>query len=225
MRLVLLGLPGAGKGTQGELIASKYGIPHISTGHIIRQAVSAGSDLGQKANLYISGGNLVPDELMIQLVYERIREPDCTQGWILDGFPRTVHQGRALDQCLAEAGAAVQMAIDIRITQEEAIKRIAQRRMCSQCGAVYHLKYYRTKGEGVCDICGGDLFRREDDNEETARKRLEVHMRQTHPVTHYYAQDGRLYSIDGVRSIDEVFADVENYLSGLVEGPDAGEVL
>ncbi|HHY16109.1 MAG TPA: adenylate kinase [Firmicutes bacterium] len=225
MRLVLLGLPGAGKGTQGDLIAAKYGIPHISTGHIIRQAVRAGGDLGQRANEYITKGDLVPDELAIQIVCERIREPDCTKGWILDGFPRTVHQAKALDLCLAREGLDVQMALDIRITQEEAIGRIAKRRMCSQCGAVYHLTYYRAKGKGVCDACGGELFRRADDNEETARKRLDVHMRQTHPVIHYYAQEGRLYSINGGRSIEEVFKDVDHYLAGLPKALDVGEAL
>lgn len=225
MRLVLLGLPGAGKGTQGDLIASKYGIPHISTGHIIRQAVRAGGNLGHEANSYISKGDLVPDELAIQIVYERIREPDCAHGWILDGFPRTVQQARALDRRLAAESLDVQMALDIRITHDEAIRRIAKRRMCSQCGAVYHLTYYRSKGKGVCDVCGGELFRRADDNEETARKRLEVHMRQTHPVTHYYAQSGRLYSIDGVRSIQEVFKDVDHYLAAPSAAVDVGEAL
>ena len=168
MRLVLLGLPGAGKGTQGDQIAEKYGIPHISTGSIIRQAVASGIGLGQEANTYISKGDLIPDELAIQIVYERISEADCTKGWILDGFPRTVLQARALDERLAQDGLNVQMAFDIRITQEEAIQRIAKRRMCRQCGAVYHLEYYRARDKGVCDSCGGQLYRRDDDTEETA---------------------------------------------------------
>lgn len=223
MRLVLLGLPGAGKGTQGERIAAKYGIPHISTGSIIREAIASGVGLGQKANSYISRGELIPDELAIQVVYERISQPDCSKGWILDGFPRTVLQAQALDQRLVQAGLDVQMAFDIRVTNKEAIERIAKRQMCSKCGAVYHLEHYRTKGEGICDSCGGELYRRSDDTEETARKRLAVYMRQTHPVVHYYATDGRLFSIHGVRPIDEVFADVNHYLQRLVDGRSVGE--
>lgn len=225
MRLVLLGLPGAGKGTQGERIAEKYGIPHISTGHIIREAIASGIGLGQEANSYISKGELIPDKLAIQIVYERISQPDCTKGWILDGFPRTVLQARALDQQLSENGMDVQMAFDIRITQKEAIERIAKRRMCRKCGAVYHLEYYRAKGKGICDACGGDLYRRTDDTEETAKRRLAVYMKQTHPVLHYYSQDGRLFSINGIRPIDTVFTDVDYYLRRLAGKPDVGEAL
>jgi adenylate kinase len=224
MRLVLLGLPGAGKGTQGERISEKYGIPHISTGSIIRGSIAEGADLGQVANGFISRGELVPDELALQIVYERIVQPDCSKGWILDGFPRTVLQARELDRRLMENGLDVQSAFDVRVTQAEAIERIAKRRMCSECGAVYHLEHYRAKGKGVCDACGGELYRRSDDTEETARRRLAVYMRQTHPVVHYYAQDGRLFSIDGVRPIDEVFADVDHYLQMLIEGEYMGEV-
>ncbi|NLL42895.1 MAG: adenylate kinase [Firmicutes bacterium] len=223
MRLVLLGLPGAGKGTQGDRISEKYGVPHISTGSIIRESIAEGADLGQEANAYISRGELIPDELALQIVYERIVQPDCKKGWILDGFPRTVLQARELDRRLAQNGLDVQSAFDIRVTQAEAIERIAKRRMCSQCKAVYHLEHYRAKGKGICDACGGELYRRSDDTEETARRRLTVYMRQTHPVLHYYAQDGRLFSINGVRPIDEVFADVDHYLQNLVS-EDVGGV-
>lgn len=223
MRLVLLGLPGAGKGTQGERIAAKYGIPHISTGSLIREVVASGSGVGREVDSFISKGELIPDELAIQMVEERIGRADCARGWILDGFPRTVLQARALDQRLRQIGLDVQMAFDIRITCDEAIRRIAKRRMCSKCGAVYHLEYYRAKGKGICDSCGGDLYRRSDDTEETARKRLGVYMRQTHPVLHYYSLDGRLYSIDGVRSIDAVFADLDHYLQQLGESENVGE--
>ncbi len=223
MRLVLLGLPGAGKGTQGDRISEKYGIPHISTGSIIREAIAVGAQLGQEANGYISKGDLVPDELALQIVHERIIQPDCSGGWILDGFPRTVLQASELDRRLATSGLDVQKAFDIRVTQAEAIERISKRRMCSQCGAVYHLDHYRAKGKGVCDNCGGELYRGTDDTEETARKRLAVYMRQTHPVVHYYAQSGRLFSIDGVRPIDDVFADVDHYLQMLVDDDHVGE--
>ncbi|NMB20123.1 MAG: adenylate kinase [Firmicutes bacterium] len=224
MRLVLLGLPGAGKGTQGDRMSEKYGIPHISTGSIIRESIAEGADLGQEADRYISRGELIPDELALQVVHERIARPDCKKGWILDGFPRTVLQARELDRLLAESGLDVQGAFDIRVTQAEAIERIAKRRMCSSCGAVYHLEHYRAKGKGICDTCGGELYRRSDDTVETARRRLAVYMQQTHPVLHYYAQDGRLFSINGVRPIDEVFADVDHFLQMFVGDEDVGEV-
>lgn len=223
MRLVLLGLPGAGKGTQGDYISAKYGIPHISTGSIIRESVATGTELGKKANRYISKGELIPDELALQVVYERLIQSDCNRGWILDGFPRTVIQAQKLDERLALNGLDVQKAFDIRVSQEDAIERISQRRMCRNCGAVYHLAHYRARGKGICDACGGELYRRTDDTEETARRRLAVYMRQTHPVLHYYARDGKLYSIDGVRPIDAVFADVDHYLQMLVKEESVGE--
>lgn len=223
MRLVLLGLPGAGKGTQGERIAEKYGIPHISTGSIIRERIASGDSVGQEVDALISKGDLVPDGLVIKMVSERLSKPDCKKGWILDGFPRTVPQARALDLSLVKNGLDVQMAFDIRITQKEAIDRIAKRRMCSECGAVYHLEHYRAKGKGVCDSCGGDLYRRSDDTEETARKRLSVYMMQTHPVVHYYSLTGRLFSVDGVRAIQDVFVDIDHYLQRLVKNKSVGE--
>ncbi|HBG01746.1 MAG TPA: adenylate kinase [Firmicutes bacterium] len=223
MRLVLLGLPGAGKGTQGDRISEKYGIPHISTGSIFREAVALGVGLGQEANSYISKGELIPDELALRVVHERLSQPDCSRGWILDGFPRTVLQARELDQRLAESGLDVQMAFDIRVSQEEAIKRISSRRVCTKCGAVYQLEGDQARENGTCDSCGGELYRRSDDSEETARKRLGVYMRQTHPVLHYYAGDGRLYSVDGVRPIDVVLADLDHYLQVLAEEQSVGE--
>lgn len=223
MRLVLLGLPGAGKGTQGELIAEKYGIPHISSGSLIREAVASGTELGKKADSYIRRGELIPDELAIEMVSERIGRSDCVQGWILDGFPRTVLQAIALDHRLAQINLDVQMAFDIRISPGEAIQRIAKRRMCRNCGAVYHLDHYRSQNGQVCDNCGGELYRRSDDTEETARTRLMVYMKQTHPVLHYYSMDGRLFSIDGQRPIAEVFADVDYYLQRLADARRAGE--
>ncbi|NMB19834.1 MAG: adenylate kinase [Firmicutes bacterium] len=223
MRLVLLGLPGAGKGTQGERIAEKYGIPHISTGSIIRERIASGDSVGQEVDALISKGDLVPDGLVIKMVSERLSKPDCKKGWILDGFPRTVPQARALDLSLVKNGLDVQIAFDIRITQKEAIDRIAKRRMCSECGAVYHLEHYRAKGKGVCDSCGGDLYRRSDDTEETARKRLSVYMMQTHPVVHYYSLTGRLFSVDGVRAIQDVFVDIDHYLQRLVKNKSVGE--
>jgi len=223
MRLVLLGLPGAGKGTQGDLIAQKYGIPHISSGSLIREAVASGTPVGREVDSYIRKGELIPDGLAIEMISERIGRADCSQGWILDGFPRTVLQAIALDQRLAQIDLDVQTAFDIRITQEEAIERIAKRRMCSKCGAVYHLEHYRSQNQNVCDNCGGELYRRSDDTEETARTRLVVYMKQTHPVLHYYSMDGRLYSINGQRPIAEVFADLDYYLQRLVDAQGVGE--
>jgi adenylate kinase len=212
MRLVLLGLPGAGKGTQGDRLSQKYSVPHISTGSIFRAAIDAGSELGIEANKYISKGFLIPDELAIDIVEQRLLQLDCNGGWILDGFPRTVQQAIHLDAKLEKSRMAIEYAIDIRISEDEAIKRIAERRICSECGSTYHLTYYRAKGRGVCDNCGGRLYQRSDDNEMTAKERLRVYLKQTHPVIHYYAQRGKLYSVNGERAIDEVFADIETYV-------------
>lgn len=208
MRLVMLGLPGAGKGTQGMRIAAQYHIPHISTGRIIRGVIASGSELGREVNAYISKGDLVPDHLAMAIVRERLKRDDCKNGWILDGYPRTVKQAIRLDESLATEGGRVDLAFDVRISRKEAIERITQRRLCRQCGATYHLKYYRVRGKGLCDKCGGELYQRADDTREIAKQRLAVYMRASHPVAHYYAQDGRLYSIDGERSIAEVFKDI-----------------
>ncbi len=222
MRLVLLGLPGAGKGTQGERIAAEYSIPHISTGSIIRSVIASKSSLGMEVNGYISKGNLIPDHLAVDIVRERLVQDDCQGGWILDGYPRTVKQAENLDAALQREAMALDLAFDIRISEPEAIGRIAQRRMCRQCGITYHLTYYRTQVEGICDRCGGELYRRADDTESTARQRLKVYMLQTHPVVHYYAQSGRLYSVDGDRPIDDVFQDVKEVLANLQSIPCVG---
>ena len=213
MQLVLLGMPGAGKGTFGGRIAEKYRIPHISTGGIIREAVASGLDLGRQVTAYATRGDLVPDGLMIQIVSERLKKPDCTKGWILDGFPRTVRQAGALDWLLADCGAQP-LALEIRVSQKEALERITQRRVCSQCGAVYNLRHY-PEGKALCDACGGTLYRRVDDHEDTVRKRLLVYLRQTHPVVHYYAQKGKLLSVEGKGTIDQIFAKIDGLLQGL----------
>lgn len=224
MRVVLLGLPGAGKGTQGERISEKYGIPHISTGSMIRSVIDSGSQLGEVINKYISTGNLIPDDYIIEMVQQRVALDDCRKGWILDGFPRTVQQAINLDASLAEKSMQVDYAFDIRITEEEAIRRIEQRRMCRECGQVYNLLYYHTAIEGVCDKCGGELYQRMDDNLETASERLSVYMRQTHPVVHYYAQAGKLISINGERDINDVFIEVDVLTSELFFPGHQGEV-
>lgn len=221
MRLVLLGMPGAGKGTLGERIAEKYGLPHISTGSIMREVLAADGDLGRQVNSYVTKGDLVPDELMITVVKERIQKPDCAQGWLLDGFPRTVRQARSLDQLLAPDQSAAHLALEVRVFPAEVIRRITQRRVCSQCGAIYSLKNL-PGGREVCEVCGGKLYRRVDDSEETIKKRLSVYMKQTHPVVHYYAGSGRLFSAEGTGSVDEVFARIEGILEGLVAKQTAG---
>lgn len=224
MRLVLLGLPAAGKGTQGKRISAEFSIPHISTGSIIRDAIESGTSLGRRAQEFISKGNLVPDDLVIQIVGERLSKSDCTHGWILDGFPRTVAQARHLDQELSRGNGGVDFVLDIRISGQEAVRRISQRRVCGECGSTFNVKGQAAGGRQVmCTVCGGELIRRADDTEEIARQRLRVYMAQTHPVLHYYALDGRLVSIDGERSIDEVFQDVYNVLLKCRCKPGAGE--
>ncbi len=224
MRLVLLGLPGAGKGAQGERIAAYYGIPHISTGDIIRRSIASQSSMGREADRHISQGHLIPDKLAEEIVRQRLRDTDCHRGWILDGYPRTIHQARDLDRMLAKCGSEVDIAFEIRIREEQAIGRVAERRICRDCGATYHLQYYRVRGKGLCERCGGELHQRNDDNERTAFERLRVYMEYSHPVVHYYAQQGRLYSIDGERAIDEVFKDVQHVLDVTRLADSVGEV-
>lgn len=205
MRLVLLGLPGAGKGTQGERLAEELEIPHISTGSIFRQAIQSESELGKEARAFIDRGELVPDRLAIQIVMERVGRPDCTSGFILDGFPRTVPQAKSLDQALPDLGVRLDAAINIKITEAEAIRRIADRLVCEQCGATYNRHSNRAKSAGVCDMCGGPLVQRPDDTEETARNRLRVYLDQTHPVVDYYRSRGILHTVDGELGIEQVF--------------------
>lgn len=224
MRLVLLGLPGAGKGTQGERISEKYGIPHISTGSLIRSVIASGSKLGEIVDGYISHGNLIPDRYAIQMVRERLLADDCGNGWILDGFPRTVKQAIHLDSVLEQESMTVDHAFDIRISGEEAILRIIKRRICRKCGQTYNLVHYQTKADGICDKCGGELYQRSDDNIDTAMHRLNVYMLQTHPVVHYYAQSGRLISVNGEQPIDLVFSAVDRAVLQLIQEKKAGEV-
>lgn len=224
MRLVLLGLPGAGKGTQGERISSKYDIPHISTGSLIRSVIASGSELGKIADGYISKGNLIPDRYVIKMVRDRLLSHDCRNGWILDGFPRTVSQAFHLDSISKQDSMTVDHAFDIRISGEEAVLRIMKRRMCQKCGQIYNLVHYQTRVEGICDQCGGELYQRSDDNFDTAMHRLNVHMMQTHPVVHYYAQSGRLISVNGGQPIDLVFSAVDRAVLQLTQEKKAGEV-
>ncbi|WP_297056168.1 adenylate kinase [Thermosulfurimonas sp.] len=205
MNIVFLGPPGAGKGTQAKRIAEKYGIPQISTGDMFREHLSKGTELGKKAKEYMDKGQLVPDEIVLGMVEERLKQPDCEKGFILDGFPRTVPQAEALDEMLAKWGKKIDFAIAIEVPDEELVKRLTGRRTCKNCGMMYHIIFKPPKVEGKCDACGGELYQRADDNEETVRNRLKVYHESTAPLIEYYEKKGVLHRIDGTGSIDEIF--------------------
>jgi len=215
MNLILLGAPGAGKGTQAKLIVEKYGIPQISTGDMLREAVAKGTELGKKAKEYMDRGELVPDEVVIGIVKERLKQPDCEKGFILDGFPRTLKQAEELDKMLEELGKKIDAVINVHVPEEEVVKRIVNRRTCKNCGAVYHLIYNPPKEEGKCDKCGGELYQRDDDKEETVRARYKVYKEQTEPLIEYYSKKGLLYNVDGTKSIEEVFEEIQKILDKL----------
>ena len=212
MKIIMLGAPGAGKGTQAKQIAEEYGIPHISTGDIFRANIKEGTELGKKAQEYMDQGLLVPDELVCDLVVDRIHRDDCEKGFILDGFPRTIPQADALDQALAKDGEAIEYAIDVEVPDENIIRRMAGRRSCKECGAIFHVEYNPPKKEGCCDVCGGELVLRDDDKEETVKKRLEVYHDQTAPLIDHYKKAGSLYEVDGTHDIDVVFKEIKSIL-------------
>mgnify|MGYP001773474746 CR=1 FL=1 len=205
MRLVLLGAPGAGKGTQAKKLIEKYSIPQISTGDILRKAVADGTPLGKEAKSYMDRGELVPDSVVIGIIRERLKENDCKNGYILDGFPRNVAQAKALDEMLNSLNSPLDFAISIDVPFDELMKRLTGRRTCKSCGQMYNIYFSPPKKEGVCDKCGGELYQRDDDKEETIRKRLEVYEAQTAPVIGYYKEKGILRSVPGTGSIDEIF--------------------
>lgn len=212
MNIVLMGLPGAGKGTQADKIIEKYDIPHISTGDMFRAAMKNGTELGLEAKSYIDKGALVPDEVTIGIVRERLAEPDCNQGFLLDGFPRTIEQAEALDQILADLGRKVEHVINIKVEEDELVKRLTGRRICKVCGSSYHLVFNPPKVEGVCDKDGGELYQRADDNLETVSNRLEVNIKQSQPLLDFYNNKQVLTDIDGQKDINDVFADVDALL-------------
>ena len=212
MKIIMLGAPGAGKGTQAKKITAKYHVPHISTGDIFRANIKEGTELGKKAQEYMDQGLLVPDELVCDLVVDRIHKDDCENGFILDGFPRTIPQADALDGALAQNGEKIEYAIDVEVPDENIIKRMAGRRSCKDCGAIFHLVYNPPKKENCCDVCGGPLVLRDDDKEETVKKRLDVYHEQTAPLIDHYKKAGSLYEVDGTQDINVVFEEIESIL-------------
>ena len=212
MKIIMLGAPGAGKGTQAKKIAEKYSIPHISTGDIFRANIKNGTELGKKAKTYMDQGLLVPDELTCDLVVDRIQQPDAANGYVLDGFPRTIPQAEALDKALAAMGEAMDYAINVEVPDENIVRRMSGRRACVDCGATYHIVYAPTKEENICDNCHGELILREDDKPETVQKRLNVYHEQTQPLIDYYTEKNILVEVDGTVDIDEVFAAIVNVL-------------
>ena len=208
LRTILLGPPGAGKGTQAVKIVEKYGIPHISTGDIFRENIKKGTELGKKAQEYMNKGELVPDDLVIEIATDRLLQEDCKEGFLLDGFPRTVYQAEKLDEFLAAHGAKIDKVLDMAVEKEELIARLTGRRVCKTCGASYHVVNIPPKKEGVCDICGGELVQRADDNAETVANRIEVYEAQTKPLIDYYEKAGNIAHIDGSTGLDNVFADI-----------------
>ena len=212
MNIIMLGAPGAGKGTQAKKIAAKYDIPHISTGYIFRANIKNGTELGNKAKTYMDQGLLVPDELVVDLVVDRVQQDDCKNGYVLDGFPRTIPQAEALDKALAALGDKVDYAIDVNVPDENIVNRMGGRRACVGCGATYHLVYAPTKTEGICDVCGKELILRDDDKPETVQKRLNVYHEQTQPLIDYYTNAGILKTVDGTVDINDVFAAIVEIL-------------
>ena len=212
MKIVMLGAPGAGKGTQAKMIAEKYSIPHISTGDIFRASSKNGTELGKKAKSFIDKGQLVPDELTLDLIMDRFKEDDCKNGYVLDGFPRTIPQAEALDEALKANGEKVDFAIDIDVPDENIVRRMGGRRACVNCGATYHIVYSPTKVEGKCDKCGEELIVRDDDKPETVLSRLEVYHNQTQPLIDYYNEQGILKSVDGTIDMKDVFNEIVKIL-------------
>ena len=212
MKIIMLGAPGAGKGTQAKMIAEKCGIPHISTGDIFRANIKNGTELGAKAKEYMDKGLLVPDELVCDLVVDRIQQADCEKGYILDGFPRTIPQAEALENALNAIEQKLDYAIDIDVPDENIINRMSGRRACVGCGATYHVLFNPTKVEGKCDVCGESLILRDDDKPETVNKRLDVYHTQTQPLIDFYTERKVLVEVDGTQSMDKVFDDIMKIL-------------
>lgn len=214
MKLILLGPPGAGKGTQAKMLTDLFGIPQISTGDILRAAVKEGTPMGVKAKSCMDAGDLVPDEVVVGIVHERLQKDDCTKGFILDGFPRTVPQADALTETLSQLGKPLDAVVSLEVDIEALVERLTGRRTCKSCGRGFHVRFDPSRQEGVCDACGGELIQRDDDQETTIRKRLEVYQDQTAPLETYYRTAGLLRAVDGMKPIDEVQRELTTLLQG-----------
>jgi len=214
MRLILLGPPGAGKGTQAVGIVKAFGIPHISTGDIFRKNLKEGTELGVRAKSFMDKGLLVPDELVVEIVEDRLKEEDCKDGFLLDGFPRTLAQAKELDEVLGRMKVSMDNVINIEVDKSILVGRAVGRRICRGCGATYHVEFNPPAKEDVCDLCGGELYQRSDDNEETVSKRIQVYLDQTQPLIEYYSKQGILIDIDGKQDIEKVEADIKKSLKG-----------
>lgn len=212
MKIIMLGAPGAGKGTQAIKIAEKYGIPHVSTGDIFRANIKGNTELGMEAKKYMDEGKLVPDELTVKILLDRVAKVDCKNGYVLDGFPRTIVQADVLKDALNKLGEKIDYAINVNVPDENIVKRMSGRRACVNCGATYHIEHIPPKKEGVCDNCGSELVLRDDDKPETVQKRLDVYHEQTQPLIDYYEKDGVLKTVDGTKPMEEVFASITEIL-------------
>ena len=205
MRLVLLGPPGVGKGTQADLLSQRFGIPKVATGDLLREVANSGTELGRRIRGYLKAGELVPDEIMMELVQERLSQQDCERGFILDGFPRNVFQAQRLDEILASSHTKLDLVVELNADVEEIIQRLTNRRVCRRCGANYNLISNPPPSDNICKLCGGEIYQREDDEEEVIRRRLEVYQEQTKPVREFYSQTGRLRTVSGTGAPEEVF--------------------
>ena len=212
MKIVMLGAPGAGKGTQAKMIAERYGIPHVSTGDIFRANIKNNTELGRQAKAYMDKGELVPDELTVKILLDRVAQDDCKSGYVLDGFPRTIPQAEVLDKELDKLGESIDYAIDVEVPDENIVRRMGGRRACVTCGATYHIEHVPPKKEGICDTCGGELILRDDDKPETVQNRLNVYHTQTQPLIDYYTAKGVLKEVDGTVDMKEVFDSIVSIL-------------
>ncbi len=206
MKIIMLGAPGAGKGTQAKMIAEKYQVPHVSTGDIFRANIKNGTELGMEAKKYMDQGQLVPDELTVKILLDRVAQPDCANGYVLDGFPRTIPQAEVLDKALSELNESIDFAINVDVPDENIVRRMSGRRACLGCGATYHIEHIPPKKEGICDTCGQELVLRDDDKAETVLNRLNVYHKQTQPLIDFYTEKGVLKTVDGTVDMKDVFA-------------------
>ncbi len=212
MHIILMGPPGAGKGTQAEMMAKEFSVPHVSTGDIFRSAIKEGTEMGKKAKEYMDKGALVPDEIVVGIMKERLQKPDCAEGVLLDGFPRTAEQAEALDEVLQELGMSIDAVVNVEVEDEELVSRLTGRRVCQKCGTTYHVKHNPPKVRNICDHCGGELYQRSDDTVETVKERLSVYNRQTKPIIDFYQRKGLYVSVDGSQKINEVSEEIKEKL-------------